>query len=277
MSSLFSDHDLQLDLRLMEWKFPYHMRSTCNKAWSNNGPSRIAVIALDFGKDRELEYSRHKKLLVLHPSSPSGWMWNWFPSSTRYWKVGRNAASRLQQHFGTKRFAHNCVNCILSGISSKLKTLSYILYPVARVGGEAKRCLLLVATGSKSWCPQVTVLLRLNQTENDSTTHGTDASEYTMTSIFESLHHFGGCRIPLPYLSTTRTSTPLCFQPWTQERPMSWRESHLENPAFSEFESTSHRSSFHWMSLNIENDQILELLWLDLPSLQVLLDYLKNS
>ena len=33
----------------------------------------------------------------------------------------------------------------------------------------------------------------------DSTTQGTDTLEYKMTSFFESLHHSGGCTIPLPF------------------------------------------------------------------------------
>ena len=37
-----------------------------------------------------------------------------------------------------------------------------------------------------------------------------DTFEYKMTSFFESLHHFGGCTIPLPFLSVRRPKNVQC-------------------------------------------------------------------
>ena len=58
------------------------------------------------------------------------------------------------------------------------------------------------------------------------TTQGTDTFEHKMTSFFESLYHFVGCRIPFSFLSVRRTSIPLLFRPWTPKCPTSLREFH---------------------------------------------------
>ena len=52
-----------------------------------------------------------------------------------------------------------------------------------------------------------------------------------MTSFFESLYHFVGCAIPVPFV-IARIAVPFLFQPWTQKRPMPLQESHRVIPAF---------------------------------------------
>ena len=53
-----------------------------------------------------------------------------------------------------RAFSHNCVSCILQASSSKLKTFSRILFPVACVGGDTKSSTFSVSTLSKYCCPQ---------------------------------------------------------------------------------------------------------------------------
>ena len=47
----------------------------------------------------------------------------------------------------------------------------------------------------------------------DPTTQSTDTLEYWMTSIFESLHHLGGCRVPFSFRCVRKSSTPLPQSP----------------------------------------------------------------
>ena len=101
------------------------------------------------------------------------------------------------------------------------------------------------------------------------TTQSTDTLEYWMTSIFESLHRLGGCRVPFSFMFVQKSSIPLLFVSSTEERPVFLRESFRVFLNFSECEITNSFISFscpidvveHWH----EDGQVCEHLRFDFP------------
>ena len=88
-----------------------------------------------------------------------------------------------------------------------------------------------------------------------STTQSSDTLEYWMTSIFESLHHSGDCRILFSFRCFTDSSTPLLFVSRTEDRPEPYRGNLFAySLTFAEFEIQIPSFPFlvQSMSLNID-------------------------
>ena len=104
----------------------------------------------------------------------------------------------------------------------------------------------------------------------DPTTQSTDTLEFWMTSIFESLHHLRGCRVPFSFRCLQDRENVQC----PCETIFAF------SSTFSEFEIQNSTISFsypidvveHWH----ENDSVCEFFRFDVPFSQINLDLLRN-
>ena len=191
----------------------------------------MIVHSVDYGKDRELEYSRHRgksncfssvvpiwSNSVLLPGCHKILEFSSFAQLCQLYLTGQLVET--QDSFFLRVSSCSCRKRIPRVVLLLVSTWSNLVVHSSTFSSLLFICRTELVTPIRHcsvhtelisrliWLEQEFCVHRISVEVNgtltflllqDSTTEGTDAFEYKMTNFFEALHHFGGCKIPLPY------------------------------------------------------------------------------